>query len=89
MWQGNEEWREQGLIKGIKAKDIKDFEKYSQKLSEVIKRIREYQGGAYIYATPYTLNLMAYFEDDSKSIRASNKPLVTSVVVENLDCGDW
>lgn len=74
---------------GIKAKDIRDFEKYVKKLNEVINRIREYKGDAYIYATPYYLNLMAYFEYNPRSQHVSNEPLVVSAPLTSLDSGDW
>ena len=74
---------------GIKAKDIRDFEKYVKKLDEVIKRIKEYKEDAYIYATPDYLNLMAYFVDNSRSIRVSVDPLVVSAPLTSLDSGDW
>lgn len=74
---------------GIKAKDIRDFEKYVKKLDEVINRIREYKEEAYIYATPSYLNLMAYFVDNSRSIHVSVEPLVESVPLTSLDSGDW
>lgn len=74
---------------GLKAKDIRDFEKYVKKLDEVINRIREYKGDVYIYATPSYLHLMAYYKDDSCSQHVSNEPLVTSEYLTSLDSGDW
>ena len=74
---------------GIKAKDIRNFEKYVKKLDEVINRIREYKEDAYIYATPDYLNLMAYFVDNSRSSRVSVEPLVVSAPLTSLDSGDW
>ena len=49
------------MTKGIKAKGIRDFEKYAGKLVEVIKRINEYNGDARIFVAPDVISLMAGF----------------------------
>ena len=75
---------------GIKAKDIRDFEKYASKLNEVIERIKKYQPDANIFATPNQLNLM-YAQNKCYHWRIENEvedPVVSSVTV-NMDCGDW
>lgn len=46
------------MIKGVKDKDIRDFEKYASKLAEIIDRIVEYCPAARIYVTPQEINLM-------------------------------
>ena len=79
------------MVKGIKAKDIRDFEKYARKLNEVIGRIREYKDNAQIYVTPGQINLMA---DEFSGVhgRISGKeadPTVTFVSCDFIDCGDW
>ena len=63
---------------GIKEKDIQDFKNYAQKLDELIKRIREYCPGAYIFATPFELNLMT--ADDM---------FVAGSHLDFLEAGDW
>lgn len=45
------------MQKGIKEKDIKDFEKYAKKLDEVMKRILEYNPNATIYLNMDNLEL--------------------------------
>ena len=73
----------------IKAKDIKDFERYTQELDYLIRRIRKYAPNAYIYATPSQLNLMSEYKEETKSGRVDTTPVVTSTYVTSLDCGDW
>lgn len=43
---------------GIKEKDIRDFEKYAQKLDDVMKRIQEYHPTANYYLNMDNLQLM-------------------------------
>lgn len=79
------------MKKGIKEKDIRDFEKYAKKLSDVVSRIREYKGSAHIYATPGELNLMAD-EVSGYHGRIPGKEedqTVISVSVSGLETGDW
>lgn len=71
---------------GIKAKDIRDFEKCVSKLNAIMDRIREYKPDAHIYATPDELSLMTGF---SKSIEVQNKMLATTVSCPKLEAGDW
>ena len=47
------------MRQGIKEKDIRDFEKYANKLADVLKRIREYKTEANAYLAEDTLNLMS------------------------------
>ena len=74
------------MKQGIKEKDIRDFEKYAQKLGEVINRIRKYKPTAYIYVTPSQLNLMS---DTNDEVSVDQKLIVTSESILHLDCGDW
>ena len=79
------------MTKGIKAKDIRDFEKHAKKLSEVIARIREYKDGAHIYVTPQQFNLMAdEFSGQHGRIPGKEEDsTVASVFCSFLDGGDW
>lgn len=74
------------MKQGIKEKDIRDFEKYAQKLGEVINRIREYKPMAYIYVTPSELNLMSSTNNEEY---ANQDLIVASKIILPLDCGDW
>lgn len=78
------------MTKGIKTKDIRDFEKYAGKLHEVMERIWTYKPEASIYATPGELNLMAGFLDGKCSAQdEQEKMLVTTVCFSRLEAGDW
>lgn len=83
------------MQKGIRNKDIQNFEKYAAKLNAIIERIRAYAPEAYIYASPGELNLMAGVEDNkfATTLEASAKEredfLVSSVKVTSLESGDW
>ena len=46
------------MKKGIKEKDIRDFEKYANKLDELMKRIQEYHPTANYYLNMDDLQLM-------------------------------
>lgn len=79
------------MTKGIKAKDIRDFEKHARKLGEVIVRIREYKDNAHIYVTPGQFNLMA---DEHSGYHGRIEGKETDVVATFVDCsfiecGDW
>lgn len=79
------------MTKGIREKDILDFEKYARKLDEVINRIREYKPEAHVYVTPGEINLMCgeSREYHVRNERAILDPVVTSVLVTGFECGDW
>lgn len=78
------------MTKGIKAKDIRDFEKYANKLNQTLTRIREYCPEASYYATPDELHLMSGFSFDRDSSREEQENLlVTSVSINHLEAGDW
>lgn len=63
---------------GIKAKDIRDFKKYAEKLYEINERIKEYNPDAYIYVQEDTLILRGHEFD---------KYGVESVWIRGMDCG--
>ena len=76
---------------GIKVKDIRDFEKYANKLNEVITRIREYhkgEGSPTIYVTPNEMNLVWDLPDDVP-FGEGDKFCVSSVTFNFIECGDW
>ena len=75
-------------IQGIKVQDIKAFEEFANKLDELMKQIRSYAPEAYIYATPYSLNLMSEL-DIIKNDRTNIDKRVSWVIVDSLDAGDW
>ena len=79
------------MMRDIRVKDIRDFEKYARKLNEVIVRIREYNHSAHIYVTPGEINLMRGESQEyhCRNERAINNPVVSSVSVEGIECGDW
>lgn len=82
------------MRKGIKEKDIRDFEKAARKLDEVISRIREYKDNAHIYVTPGEINLMACeLSGTHGRIEGAEtdpaKATVTSVTCNAIECGDW
>lgn len=66
------------MRKGIKEKDIRNFVKYANKLDEVIKRIQEYNPGAYIYVN-----------EDVFCLRGNHdtKDSIEEVWVRGTDCG--
>lgn len=74
------------MKQGIKAKDIRDFEKAVERVGEVLERIRQYKPTAYIYVTPSQLNLMSEKNDE---VSVNQDLIVTSKVILSLDCGDW
>lgn len=58
------------MVKGIKAKDIRDFEKCVNKLNEIIERINKYKPDACIFVTDdvfYLLDEQEYFNHDNPS----------------------
>ncbi len=75
------------MKRGIKAKDIRDFEKYARKLSEVMERIVEYQPDARIFVTPQQINLMAAFSEDCEE--TDDGLCVTTVSCNYIESGDW
>lgn len=76
------------MTQGIKEKDIKDFEKYAQKLSDIMKRIREYRPEANAFLAMQQLHLMSY---DFHNFPANEEQefSVVSVSMPGFDGGDW
>lgn len=76
------------MKQGIKEKDIRDFEKYAKKLSNIVERIREYKPEANAYLSCEILNLMSCdFRDFKRSEQQDY--VVTSVQMGQFDGGDW
>lgn len=79
------------MTKGIKAKDIRDFEKYAQKLSEVLNRTREYKPEANAFlgcGLSSYLYLMA--DDHCEYPKAQKQGLaVAEIEMPGFDGGDW
>lgn len=79
------------MLHGIKAKDIRDFEKYANKLNEVMNRIRENYKGEHnpiLYVTPNEIHLMWDFPDRIP-FGEGERYCVSSVKIDYIDCGDW
>lgn len=76
------------MTKGIKEKDIRDFEKYANKLEEVLQRIREYKPEANVYLAEDTLNLMSNRTHDIYE-HPLQENIVTSIYMNGFDGGDW
>lgn len=74
------------MKQGIKAKDIRDFEKAVERLDEVLERIQQYKPTAYIYVAPSQINLMS---EKNAEVSVNQDLIVTSGTIVNLDCGDW
>ena len=76
---------------GIKEKDIRDFEKYANKLNGVLQRIREYkpEANAFLACGVYAyLCLMSEDHCDCPEIE-HEKFVVTEVDMPGFDGGDW
>ena len=76
------------MKQGIKEKDIRDFEKYANKLNDVICRIREYNPNANVYLAMENLCLMSGFAHDDYG-RKHQENIVTCVAITSADGGDW
>lgn len=72
---------------GIKEKDIKDFEKYAQKLDDVMKRIQEYHPTANYYLNMDNLQLMSDVPFDD-NCRYNEKAEVSSVWIRSASGGE-
>lgn len=75
------------MKQGIKEKDIRDFEKYAKKLSDVVERIREYQPEVRGFMNNGELCLMSGDWLDSND--DGNDMCVTSVEMSYFDGGAW
>ncbi len=79
------------MRKGIKEKDIRNFEKACKKLDDIMQRIHEYQPDALLYVageSATTFNLTVGM-DDCESMGERCESAVTSVPVAYSDCGGW
>ena len=79
------------MRQGIKEKDIRDFEKYANKLADVLSRIREYKPEANAFLAcggVTTLNLLS--DEHLNYPRSEQQDLIVSdVIMEGFDGGDW
>ena len=72
----------------IRTKDIQDFEKYAKKLSDVMKRIREYNPEANAFLSEDSLHLMPCdFRQIDRAVQTDY--IVTSIMMEGFDGGGW
>ncbi len=76
------------MRQGIKAKDIRDFEKYAKKLSDVMKRIREYNPQVNAYLAMDELHLMSC-DFREHPVEEQQNFSVVSVYMDAFDGGDW
>lgn len=79
------------MEKGIKAKDIRDFEKYAKKLSDVVGRIREYKPEANAFLACGVQTYLCLMSDDHCDYDRDEKIdlIVTEVDMVGFDGGDW
>ena len=70
------------MEKGIKVKDIRDFEKAVERLNEVIDRIRVYKPTAELYVSNGSIRLLA---DDFEE--TADETVVSSMTLEHFDFG--
>ena len=72
----------------IKEKDIQDFERYANKINEVIKRILKYNTNVNVYLAMEDLCLL---NGESHDEYGNKQPenVVTSVAITNASGGDW
>lgn len=76
------------MRKGIKEKDIRDFEKYANRLNDVMIRIREYRPEANIYAAQESLYLMSEPPYDD-NVTGNQDAIVANVMIFGMDSGAW
>lgn len=76
------------MRQGIKEKDIRDFEKYANKLNDLMHRILEYNPKANIYLADDDLILMSG-ETHDEYYRPLRENEVTSVYIINSNGGSW
>lgn len=72
---------------GIKEKDIKDFEKYAQKLDDIMKRIQEYHPTTNYYLNMDNLQLMSDVPFDN-NCRYNENAEVSSVWIRSASGGE-
>lgn len=79
------------MKKGIKEKDIRDFEKYAQKLDEVMKRIQEYCPSANYYLNMDNLQLMCdepFIDGKDGAIKYNDDAEVSIVWIRSASGGE-
>ena len=76
------------MRQGIKEKDIRDFEKYANKLADVLERIRKYKPEANAYLAGNDLNLMSNASHDYYG-HGHPEHSVTCIYMNGFDGGDW
>ena len=79
------------MRKGIKAKDIRDFEKICIRLNNLMCRIHEYQPNALLYVAgeSSTIFHLTVGLDDADSMKDRSETSVVGVDVAYSDCGGW
>lgn len=77
------------MTKGIKEKDIRDFEKYAEKLNDVIVRIRKYCPEAQFYLACEVLNLMNGPSHGHPELGIKKGEVAASVLMKHTGGGDW
>lgn len=76
------------MKQGIKEKDIRDFEKYANKLVSVLERIKTYKPEACAYLAEDTLNLMSGEHHDLYENKHQER-VVAYINMYGFDGGDW
>lgn len=79
------------MKKGIKEKDIRDFEKYAKKLDEVINRIQEYCPSANYYLNMDLLQLMCdepFIDGNDGAVKYNDDAEVSSVWIRSSSGGE-
>ncbi|MCM1236437.1 MAG: hypothetical protein NC489_40680 [Ruminococcus flavefaciens] len=76
------------MKQGIKEKDIRDFVKYANKLSNVVQRIRAYKPTVCVYLEQSDLCLMSDNWHKSRNINP-NDLCVASVCIKLFDGGGF
>lgn len=74
------------MTKGVKAKDIRDFEKYVEKLNDLILRIREYCLEAQYYLANETLHILIGPSHAAPCIGMDKGEIVYSVIMKYTSC---
>lgn len=77
------------MTQGIKEKDIRDFEKYANKLNDLIIRIREYSPDAQYYLANENLNLMNGPSHAHPHLGIKKGEVAASVLMKCTGGGDW
>lgn len=81
------------MTHGIKAKDIRDFEKCARKMNTILRRIAEYNPDVLLYVSgesTTSFNLHGFQEWKPDYIGGlTQNGVVTSVDVEYCDCGGY